>query len=851
MGRRGWIVALLGLAALVLGGCVPVPDLTAPSVPTGLVASNVAATQLTLSWAASTDDRGVAGYDVFRDGTQIATTTTTTLHDSGLQANTQYTYTVSAFDAAGNASASSAPLSVTTPAAAGLPFVTAVSANKRYLLDQYGNPYMIVGDSPHSLAVNLTESQAATYFADRQAHGVNAAWIQVLCDVYTGGRSDGSTYDGIKPFTTANDFSKPNSAYFQRLSDMVNLAAAHGITVFLDPMDTAGWQSAYENNGVTKDFNFGVYLGNLFKNAPNIVWLTGNDYQSWTSATDDADVTAIANGIKSVDPNHLQTSELNAPLSSSLDDQNWASIIKLNGVYSYFQTYDEVLHAYNQTPTMPTFMEEANYEFENNSGGPDTTHETLRRQEYWTATSGGNAGQLYGDHYSWSAGTWAEEQANLDTPGVTQLQYMKNLFTAREWFNLVPDQTHTFLTAGAGTYDSGQDDVLQSDYATAAVTPDGGFGAVYVPTARQVTVDLDKLSGTVTAQWFDPTNNTFRAAAGSPFAPSSGAQHFTTPGANAEGNGDWLLVLDGAADRTPPSAPTGLTVTGTTGTTASLRWTASTDNFGVAGYKVFRNGAQVGTTTTTSFTDTGLAQSTTYSYTVAAYDVAGNASAPSGAVNATTTNAPPPPANPAFVQLNSTTPQTTQQTVTVSYNQPQSHGDTNIAVIGFTSSSTATITSVTDSAGNTYAVAVPLAHNGVTYQAIYYAKNIASAAAGTNTVTVKLSATVQYPDIRVLEYSGLDAVSPLDVGSSATGSAATADSGGVTTTKPIGLLVGAGTTSGSFSAAGAGYRLRVITSPDSDIVEDEVVNATGTYHATATQNGDDVMQLAVFKAAGQ
>ena len=266
------------------------PDTTAPSVPTGLLASGATTTSVRISWTASTDTTAVTGYHIFRNGSQIGTTSATTYQDTGLTAGTTYSYTVSAFDAATNESARSTALNAATLSNPVFAFPVGVSTNHRYLLDQSGNPYMIVGDSPHSLAVNLTEAQAETYFADRQAHGINSAWMQVLCNLYTGGRSNGATYDGIVPFTTANDFSTPNPAYFQRLSDMVNIAAAHGITVFLDPVDTAGWQSQYESNGVTKDYNFGVYLGNLFKGSPNIVWLNGNDYGAWPIVTDDNEV---------------------------------------------------------------------------------------------------------------------------------------------------------------------------------------------------------------------------------------------------------------------------------------------------------------------------------------------------------------------------------------------------------------------------------------------------------------------------------------------------------------------------------------------------------------------------------
>src|SRR6266513_1065956 len=96
----------------------PPPDTTPPSAPTGLTASAVSSSQINLSWAASFDNVGVSGYRVYRGGTQIATTSATSFTNQGLSPSTTYSYTVAAFDAAGNLSAQSSPASATTPAAA-------------------------------------------------------------------------------------------------------------------------------------------------------------------------------------------------------------------------------------------------------------------------------------------------------------------------------------------------------------------------------------------------------------------------------------------------------------------------------------------------------------------------------------------------------------------------------------------------------------------------------------------------------------------------------------------------------------------------------------------------------------
>ena len=90
------------------------PDTQAPSAPTNLAASNVAQTTLTLGWTASTDNVGVTGYDIFSGTTNIGSATGTTANITGLTANTSYTFTVKAKDAAGNVSGASNAVTVTT-----------------------------------------------------------------------------------------------------------------------------------------------------------------------------------------------------------------------------------------------------------------------------------------------------------------------------------------------------------------------------------------------------------------------------------------------------------------------------------------------------------------------------------------------------------------------------------------------------------------------------------------------------------------------------------------------------------------------------------------------------------------
>jgi Protein of unknown function (DUF4038)/Putative collagen-binding domain of a collagenase len=431
------------------------------------------------------------------------------------------------------------------------------SSNNRYLVDQNDQPFMIVGDSPHSLIGRMSKSDAEFYMANRQRYGVNTLWVELLCNNKTACNEDGTTFDGIAPFTTPGDLSTPNPAYFQLVDDMLKTAATHGITLLLDAVETDGWLATFKANGPEKAEAFGRYLGDRFRDVPNIIWMYGNDFQTWGDPVDDAVVLAVARGIKSNDPNHIHTTELNYLTSGSLDDARWEPVVTLDGAYTYYPTYAQVLKEYNRANFKPIFMEEANYEFEHNSNTDGGSPANLRHQEYWTMLSGAT-GQLYGSAYTWrlpfgwfsdwrlrlSAGRLLGWRSNLDTPGVMQLSHMKNLFAPRKWYDLVPDQNHTAVTGGYGTpAPFGTGSVTTDTYATAARTPDGTLMIAYMPSIRTISVDMSKLSGAAAARWYDPTNGEYIAVDGSPSA-NTGIRQFTPPGKNHDGDGDWVLLLE-------------------------------------------------------------------------------------------------------------------------------------------------------------------------------------------------------------------------------------------------------------------------------------------------------------------
>jgi endoglucanase len=186
-----------------------------------------------------------------------------------------------------------------------------------------------------------------------------------------------------------------------------------------------------------------------------------------------------------------------------------------------------------------------------------------------------------------------------------------------------------------------------------------GGGDIQPPTAPANLAVTGHTSSTISLAWSAATDNTgvtgYRILEGTTQVGTSATTTFTVTGLAAASTHAYTVVAADAAgnlspasapvtattdppiiDQQPPSAPSALLATAQTASSISLGWTAATDNVGVAGYQILEGTTQVGTSATTAFTVTGLAASSTHTYTVTALDAAGNRSAPSNPVTATT-----------------------------------------------------------------------------------------------------------------------------------------------------------------------------------------------------------------------
>jgi Domain of unknown function (DUF1929) len=218
---------------------------------------------------------------------------------------------------------------------------------------------------------------------------------------------------------------------------------------------------------------------------------------------------------------------------------------------------------------------------------------------------------------------------------------------------------------------------------------------------------------------------------------------------------------------------------------------------------------------------------------------------------------PPPIASSInFVQGNYADPNSTSlATLTVPFPGAQTAGDLDVVIVGWNGAVSVASGGVKDTAGNAYSLAVgPTSVSGHNSQSIYYAPAIKG---GANSVTVNFTGGAAYPDVRILEYSGISATNPVDV-TAVSSSTVTANSdlpsftNTVKTTYAPDLLVAGNTVEGTTTGASDYFTLRFLTKPDSNIAEDRIVTVPGFVSAASdhiTGNSSWVMQMVAFRGA--
>jgi Protein of unknown function (DUF4038)/Putative collagen-binding domain of a collagenase len=434
----------------------------------------------------------------------------------------------------------------------GLPKLRTRAANPHLIEDENGKPFFMAGVCPQSMVHWSTPEQMDAYFADRQKRHFNFAWVVINAFDAAGKMAltnpTDAHGDSMLRHGTSWDPKNLNPAYVAFVDAMVRSAARHGIYLFLDPF-SCGYRPGPDGFDPAKHspdgmHRWGEFWGKRYRNYTHVNFALGNDRLVWPQ------VDSVVSGLEQYMPDRLITIDwIGGPPNWSSDQtgphkfydagHHW---VNFNGWYEYHAPQWATWYHYHMVdPVMPTAIFETMYE-DLKAGNPKhilTPPQTMREEVWATVLNGGSGFGILGapdcteDPMRWLG----------KTPGLDQAEYCTSFFTARRWYELIPDWSHTFLTSQAGT--PGKDDFT---YVSAAITADGSLGVCYYPgesgASVHLTVNLSKIgrgAGNSLARWYDPTNGNYATIS---TLAASGSHTFTTPHANSAGDADWVLVFE-------------------------------------------------------------------------------------------------------------------------------------------------------------------------------------------------------------------------------------------------------------------------------------------------------------------
>jgi glucose/arabinose dehydrogenase/PKD repeat protein/fibronectin type 3 domain-containing protein len=563
------------------------PDTTPPSAPVSLTATAVSSSQINLSWPASTDNIGVAGYKIFRNSVQVGTATTTSYVDTtGLSPLTTYTYTVAAYDQAGNTSALSPSASATTQ---GISF--------NYSLSNDGNKSVNRGAATTSMisaALLSGATQAVSFSASGLPSGASASFTPTSCSPGCSTTMTITTAAATPTGSATITVTGTAGALVRSTSFTLTVNAAAdtqvptvSVTAPLQGATVAGTTtvtgSAADNVGVVgvQFLLDGASLGAEDTTAPYSV--------SWNTTAASSGSHALSAKARDAAGNVGNATAINVVV----DNVPPTGTVTINGgaVATNSTAVALTLSATDQLSNVTQMRF-------SNSGNSYSTAEAFATSKSWTLTNGGGTKTVF-VQFRDAVGNWSG--AFTDT--------------------IVVDTTAPTISGVQAT------NVTGASASISWTTSEGATSRVeYGPTTAY---------GSSTA--FDPTLVTAHSVV------VSGLSALTTynyrvrsidPAGNERIGTNGTFTTTGT-DTTPPTAPAGLAAVVVSSTEIDLTWTASTDNVGVVNYNVFRAGTQIGSSSSAAFADLGLQPTTTYTYLVYAVDAAGNVS-PGSSVTATT-----------------------------------------------------------------------------------------------------------------------------------------------------------------------------------------------------------------------
>jgi chitodextrinase len=671
-------------------------DSQAPTTPASLTATAMSSSQINLSWPASTDNTGVTGYKVYRGGTHIATPTGTSYSNTGLSASTSYSYKVSAIDAAGNESSQS---------------VTAIATTQSTTVTDTTAP-----STPAGLSASATSSSQINLSWTASTDNVGVTGYRI----YRGGTylatSTGTSYSNTG-LTASTSYSYRVSAVDAAGNESSQSTAASATTQAGTASGTVLFQESFENSsfsgrGWYDNTNHGTIVsGGQSGNSLQWAWAQG--------------ATAPTNGAslrKKITPTEslylsfyvkFQTGWRGSQkayhphmilIPSSLDSDY--TPLANNYLNTYVSFISDIGSPYTIRPQI-SIQDQLRVNTANGTPPNNLTAVTENRSVAYcnTPVPSGATGMCYADNPYYSANTWKASTASVSTNvwhhvevyfkmnsisggkgqsnGIMQKWVNGNLVINRSdvLYRTNQDATKKWAQFVFAPWIGDGSPIAQTmwlDELTVATAPPSAGGDTQAPAVPASLSASAVSSSQINLSWPASTDNVAVTGykiyrGGTYLATSTGTSYSNTGLAASTSYSYKVSAIDAAGnessqsitatattqappDTTAPSIPSGLSANATSTSQVNLSWTASTDNVAVTGYKIYRGGTNIGTSTGTTYSDTGLTAATSYSYKVSAIDAAGNESSQSATASATTQTPPDTtaPSTPSGLSANAT-----------------------------------------------------------------------------------------------------------------------------------------------------------------------------------------------------
>ena len=646
-------------------------DNVAPSVPGNLHSTAVTTNSVSLDWDNSTDNVGVTGYDVYVNGTKVATPTSSDYVVGSLNASTQYTFTVQAHDAAGNFSAQTAGIQVTTstapdvtpPSVPGNLHSTAITTNSVSL--DWDNSTDNIAVTGYDVYVNGTKVATPTS-SDYVVGGLNASTLYTFTvQAHDAAGNFSAQTAGIQVTTsTPPDVTPPS------VPGNLHSTAITTNSVSLD------WDNSTDNIAVT---GYDVYV-----NGTKVATPTSSDYvvgslnpstqYTFTVQAHDAagNFSAQTAGIQVTTstppdvtaptiPGNLHvtgttTNSISLDWDNSTDNVGVAGYdVFVNGTLRFSPTSSDIVATSLNASSTYTFTVRARDAAGNLSGfaqvmgttatAPDVTAPSIPANVHVVSVTANsvtldwdnstdNVGVAGYDIYLNGTKSYSNTTSDVVATGLNPSTTYTFTVVARDLSNNLSGTS----TPVNGTTSAAVDNTAPTVPANLHIT---------ATTTNTISLDWDNSTDNVGVTGYDVYVNGSKVATptSSDYVvtnlTASTSYNFTVQAHDAAGNFSAQSgIVNGstsaAVDNVAPSVPANLHVTATTTNSISLDWDNSTDNVGVTGYDVYVNGSKVATPASSDYMVINLSASTSYNFTVQAHDAAGNFSAQSGVVNAST-----------------------------------------------------------------------------------------------------------------------------------------------------------------------------------------------------------------------